>query len=326
MWVIQMINKMLAKKYVGQSSLLWFGCGLALFSFSWVRVWVVSLLDMGKFKTILEQFREYERFAPISFDQLFTYAGRVGMTYDEPVVIFCIVVWAISRGSDVVSGELNRGTLEMLLAQPLSRATLLFTHAIVSTIGLAMLCGLVWLGIWIGVSLTSVEETVPPPSFRIPFVSFEIPLSMGEPEKVRIDMKDAIDCTVFVPSSVNLFAFGFFLLGLSSMVSSWDRYRWRTIGIVITVYVLQIVIFGLGKASESLSWLTHLTFFDLYRPQPIAKVAMTSGQTAAWGLLPVEADAWLGPFAFTLILLALGLICYALAAAVFSRRDLPAPL
>lgn len=321
-----MINRMLAKKYVGQASLLWLGCGLALFAFSWVRVWVVSLIDMGKFKIILEQFREYERFAPISFDQLFTYAGRVGMTFDEPVVIFCVVVWAISRGSDVVSGELNRGTLEMMLAQPISRTQLMLTNAVVSIAGLACLCLLVWLGIWIGVQLTSVEETVPPPSVRVPLFNFQIPLSTAEPEKVTLEMKDEIDCSVFFPSTVNLFAFGFFILGLSTFVSSMDRYRWRTIGIVITIYVFQIVLFGLGKAAESLSWLTHFTFFDLYRPQPIAKAAILDGQSAAWSLLPVEPDASLGPFVFTLILLLLGVVAYASAIVVFRKRDLPAPL
>ena len=43
--------------------LLFLSCGLALFAFAWVRVWVVSLLDMGQFQTILEQFREFEKFA-----------------------------------------------------------------------------------------------------------------------------------------------------------------------------------------------------------------------------------------------------------------------
>ena len=63
----------------------------------------------GQFRTILEQFREFEKFAPIDFDALFTYPGRVGMTYDEPIVILCVIIWCISRGSDVVSGELGRG-------------------------------------------------------------------------------------------------------------------------------------------------------------------------------------------------------------------------
>ena len=103
------VHRVLIRKYIGQSSLLFSSIGLALFLFAWVRVWVTSLLDMGQFRTILEQFRDFEKFAPIDFDSLFTYPGRVGMTYDEPIVILCVVIWCISRGSDCVSGELGRG-------------------------------------------------------------------------------------------------------------------------------------------------------------------------------------------------------------------------
>lgn len=321
-----MIDRMLIRKYVGQSILLWAGCAVTLFAFCWIRVWVVSLLDMGQFRTIVEQFREYERFSPIAFDQLLTYAGRVGMTYDEPVVIFCAVVWCIARGSDVVSGELGRGTLEMVLAQPISRTRLLLTHAIVSVAGLMLLILLAWLGIWIGVQLTTVEETIPPPTVRVPVLNLVVPLTTGEPETIEVAMRDRIDVSAFAGSSLNLFAFGFFLLGLSTFMSSWDRYRWRTVGVVITIYVLQLVMFGLGKAADQLVWLTHLSFFDLYRPQQIAQAAIQKGHAAAWQVTPLEEGMLLGPLAFSLILIAMGAVAYLAAIRVFTTRDLPAPL
>ena len=59
-----MIDRVMARKYAGQSSLLFGSLAIALFAFAWVRVWVVKLLDMGQFRTILEQFREFEKFAP----------------------------------------------------------------------------------------------------------------------------------------------------------------------------------------------------------------------------------------------------------------------
>ncbi len=127
---------------------------------------------MGQFQTILEQFREFEKFAPIEFDALFTYPGRVGMTYDEPIVILCTVIWCIARGSDVVSGELGRGTLEMLLAQPIRRTTLLYSHAAVSIVGLGAAVLLVWAGVGVGVYATTVNESVAPPTFRIPILQF----------------------------------------------------------------------------------------------------------------------------------------------------------
>ncbi len=212
-----LINRILIRKYIGQSMLLFAACGLALFAFAWVRVWVVCLLDMGQFTTILEQFREFEKYAPIEFDALFTYPGRVGMTYDEPIVILCTVIWCISRGSDVVSGELGRGTLEMLLAQPIRRRTLLLSHATVSIVGLALLCLLVWAGIAVGVMFTSVTESVAPPTFRIPIFNLDIPLSVEKPITQTIPLSDRVDAEMYAASTFHLFAFGFFLLGLATM-------------------------------------------------------------------------------------------------------------
>lgn len=320
------VNRVLLRSYTSQSMLLFLACGLALFAFAWVRVWVVSLLDMGQFQTILEQFRDFEKYAPIEFDALFTYPGRVAMTFDEPIVILCIVVWCVARGSDVVSGELGRGTLEMILAQPIRRSTLIGSHAVVSSVGLALLCLLVWAGIAIGVQLTTVQESLPTPTFKIPLINIEIPLSVEEPTKQKIPLRERVDLGVFSAPTFHLFAFGFFLLGLSSLLSAVDRYRWRTVGAVVAVYVVQAVMFGLGKAAESLQWLLSLTFFSCYKPQKMSALAVNDGLAAPWSLTETLAGGSLPPLAYPLLLIGLGISFYALAFALFSRRDLPAPL
>lgn len=321
-----MIHHVLVRKYVGQSILLFLACGAALFAFAWVRVWVVSLLDMGQFQTILEQFREFEKFAPIEFDALFTYSGRVGMTYDEPIVILCTVIWCVARGSDVVSGELGRGTLEMLLAQPISRRTLLLSHAAVSIAGLVLLCLLVWAGIGVGIQATTVQETLPQPTFRVPLLNIDLPISAGEPVQESVPLSDRVDVRTYAAATFHLFAFGFFLLGLATMLSCFDRYRWRTIGFVVGFYVLQLVMFGLGKAAESLEWLLSISFFSCYKPQKMTSLVAEQGLAAPWSMT-ASADAMtLPPLVYPLILLALGTICYLIADAHLSRRDLPAPL
>jgi len=306
--------------------LLFLACGAALFAFAWVRVWVVSLLDMSQFQTILEQFREFEKFAPIEFDALFTYSGRVGMTFDEPIVILCTVIWCIARGSDVVSGELNRGTLEMILAQPIRRGTLLASHATVSIVGLALLCLLVWAGIAVGIQATTVNETVNPPSFRIPWLEVDVPLTVDNPVTEEIPLRQRVIASTYAAPTFHLFAFGFFLLGLSSMFSALDRYRWRTVGAVVGIYVLQLVMFGLGKAAESLDWLLSLTFFSCYKPQKMASLVSSDGLWAPWSLTTPIPDATMPPLVYPLLLITMGTICYAIAAIHFTRRDLPAPL
>jgi ABC-2 type transport system permease protein len=321
-----MLDRVLIRKYIGQSMALFLACGVTLFAFAWIRVWVVSLIDMGQFKTIVEQFREFERFAPIDFDTMFTYPGRVGMTFDEPVVILCTVIWCIARGSDVVSGELSRGTLEMILAQPIRRTTLLWSHAVVSLVGLALLCFLVWAGIAVGIEFTTVKETVPQPSFTIPILNINVPLSAAEPVKEIVPLAERVSAMNFVASTFHLFALGYFLLGLASMCSAFDRYRWRTVGTVVGFYVIQVVMSGLGKATETLSWLRSFTFLSCYKPQKVASLIPDHGLWAPWSLeLPVP-DGMFAPLVYPLILLAFGTVFYIIAATAFSRRDLPAPL
>jgi len=319
-------DRMMVRKNIGQSSLLFFFLGLALFSFGWVRVWVITLLDMGQFQTVIEQFRDYERFAPVSFDALFTYTGRAGMTFDEPIVILCTVIWCVARGSDVVSGELGRGTMEMLLSQPISRTRFLMSHALVSCLGLLALCLLLWAGMVVGIELTSITETVPPPSIRVPFLGFELPLTNDPPTKVTFPMSDRVDPQTFTASVFHLFAFGFFLLGLSSCFSSFDRYRWRTIGGVMTVYVIQLVMYGLGKAAESLGWLQSMAFFNCYRPQKMTTLIRDGDLWSPWSLtVPIE-EGMYPPMFYPGVLLLMGAAFYAVAAIRFQQRDLPAPL
>ncbi|MEM6692290.1 MAG: ABC transporter permease subunit [Planctomycetota bacterium] len=321
-----LLDRNLIRHWASQSALLFGSCGLALFSFAWVRVWVVSLLDLGQFETILDQFRDFEKFAPVKFDALLSYSGRVGMTFDEPIVILCTVVWCISRGSDAVSGQLGRGTMEMLMGQPTARRTVILSHASVSIIGLLLLCLLVWAGIGVGVAVTEIEETVPVASVRIPFTTINLPLESTEPVKQVVALSDRVDCRLYSSSVFSLFAFGFFLLGLSTLFSSFDQYRWRTIGFVVGVYVIQLVIFGLGKAAESLDWLLSFTFFSCYKPQPTSLLAYEEGLGAAWRFSGALPDFSLPPVWYPLILIAAGVLFYLIAIHRFERRDLPAPL
>ena len=157
------INRALAKKYFTESFLLLIACAAALFAFSWFRVWIVGELDTARFKQIVDMLPEdWRKFSSVDFDWLVSYLGRTSLTLDEPMLLMVISIWAIVRGSDVVSGELGRGTMEMVLAQPVSRARVYFQHMLL-TLSIALgLCLLVWAGMSIGIWTTSVEESTYP--------------------------------------------------------------------------------------------------------------------------------------------------------------------
>jgi ABC-2 type transport system permease protein len=322
-----LINRSLLKKSIAEACWLLIACTAAVYSFCWTRVWLVSQFTMGQFQTVLEQFREYERFSPVPFEQLFTYTGRVALTFDEPVVVVSVSLWAIARGSDCVSGEIGRGTMEMLLAQPVSRLQVLWSHAAVTLGGVAVLAVASWLGVYTGIMTNTVEEPVVR-SWTIPWLQLEIPNLLAEEEVQRIPLRDKIDPAHLAPAASNLFAFGVFLAGVTTLLSSLDRYRWRTIGLIAGFYIFQMIVKIVGLAADHLAWLRCCTFFTAYEPARAVSIAVRTPESA-WNLVLRDgAGGWIGwgPMGFNLLLIGLGTIAYLGATLVFQKRDLPAPL
>ena len=319
---------LLIKKALLESWLLLAACGSMVFLFCWVRVWIVTRFELQRFEVFLDQMRPFEQFMPMPLDQVLTYPGSLALTFDEPVLVLCVMVWSIARGSDVVSGELGRGTLEMLLAQPIGRLTLMLSHCLISTIGLVILASLAWLGMYAGIHTNNVRETIQRGiSIPLPFLNWNVPLPGGSSETILVPLADRVDANMFTSSSVNLFAFGLFILSLATLMSALDRYRWRTIGVVVGVYVVQLLIFLLAKATPSTAWCGSFTFFSLYRPSGIVHELMRDPEVA-WRLTHTKTAFWttnLGPLGISLALLGMALACFTAAAWVFQRRDLPAP-
>jgi ABC-2 type transport system permease protein len=113
----------------------------------------------------------------------------------------------------------------------------------------------------------------------------------------------------FVPGAVNLFAMIFCMTGLTTLLSSWDRDRWRTIlwagGLFIASSILKFV----ARLWEGGAWLRYLSFLSGFEPQRLI-------------LLPPEESAPMA-WQYNGTLLGLGLAGYLIAAAVFTYRDIP---
>jgi ABC-2 type transport system permease protein len=271
---------------------------------------------------------QFKSFSPVPLDQLLSYTGRIAIGYNEPVVVFGVSIFAIARGSDAVSGELNRGTLEMLLAQPVSRLQVLYSQALVTVSGLFLLAVLTWSGTAAGIYTAVVKENAPPPMLRVPGLGFGIPLPLRSTEKIRVPMHQRTRVEYFVPGAFNLFCLGVAWAGLSTLVSACDRYRWRTIGIVVAVYILMIIAKLLGQAFPEVAGLQWLSLFTAYEPQKFISIA-AHDPAHTWALAIYDsAGEFLepGPLGYGLLLLALGSASYAAAGVIFLRRDLPAPL
>jgi ABC-2 type transport system permease protein len=132
----------------------------------------------------------------------------------------------------------------------------------------------------------------------------------------------------FIASTINLFGLGFAVMGLSVMVSSFDQYRWRSIGVVIGIYVLQLLLFILSKSMPSMAFLKPFTFLAAYQPDWMVRVVHNSPEQSWYLFMGDQATTWqetLGPLGYTAVLIAMGIACYAVAYWRFEKRDLPAP-
>lgn len=325
------MNRALLWKCFRESRWLLLSCMAAVYAFCWVRVWMVGRIDTERFGAILELLPgDWKKFTVVEMDWLITYAGRIAMAFDEPVVVFGMSIWAIARGSDCVSGEINRGTMEMLLAQPLSRIQVL-AHGADDSGGRRGDCGGGLGGTWTGIQTTSTREEARP-AWRLPFalpgVGREVPRPWSAKEVRWTPMSERVSSSIYLPAAGNLLCLGFFLAGFTTLVSSCDRYRWRTIGIVVGAYVAQTIMKLVGMAAEEWRWLMYLSVFTPYEPEAGVNLAMKS-QSLAWSVFLYGPDGQrigLGPLGDDLLLIVGGLLAYMAAAVIFHRRDLPAPL
>ncbi len=280
---------------------------------------------MGRFQNILESLPDsWQKLAPVPIDQLFSYQGRIAVTYEEPVVYMMMAIWCIARSSDAVSGKLGRGTMEMLLAQPVTRKQVILTHTGMTLIGVIALAVIAYAGTFTGIQTTYVVEARPP--LEVPFVGLDIPFTGGAP--IETPMSEKVAPIRFLPAAVNYFGLGIFLTGFTTFMSSWDRYRWRTIGIAVGFYIISTILELVGLAVEGFEWVKGLTFFSAYEPIRFVSEAFTNPALEwAWVVRDAEgAIAKIGPLGGTGILTLLGLVGIVFGTVIFCRRDLPAPI
>lgn len=315
----------LIKKNFDESKFLLFSCFAAVIVICAVRLWIVSQIETSNFKQIIEWLPgDLEKLSAVPFTWIVTYPGRISLTYQEPIIILCLAVWCIARASDCVSGQLGRGTMEMLLAQPVSRMQMLWSHTFVTVAGVAIISLGTFIGIWLGIQLTTVHEKVYP-SIEVPILQREIPIPFLEPKEFDTPMNEKADVRLFVPATINFFCYGVMLCGITALMSSWDRYRWRTIGIVTAFHICQALAKLLGMSAPAYSWILYLTIYSAYEPESVVRVADVQPEDTWNFWVTIDNETKLGGTGYNVILLAAGLAGFLLAAWIFKKRDLPAP-
>ena len=254
-----MWNTAIWRKTWGDQRGLLLALGALWTAFPWIYIWLSSQIPMSAFQDVLLRAipQDWQKLSGVPFTEVATHAGRVALAFVDPVVVLGATVWGITRGSDAVSGQVERGTMEMVLAQPVRRTAVFVTQALATTVASAARCGVLFVAVWTAIATGPWAGKVDP---------------------LR-----------FVPATLNVFGLMTCLAGISACVSAADSYRWRTIGILCGFYVFSILAKLVGRLSRTLSWVGYLSVLNAYEPQ-----RLVGDPAAAWPLLTAYGAVLLG--------------------------------
>lgn len=204
----------------------------------------------------------------------------------HPLVQVMLCIWAIGRAAGAVAGEIDRGTMELLLAQPLPRWKLIVAHLVVDGLTIPLLCLSMWAGVWLG-------------SWLMGLTAQTDPLLKADP-------------WAFGPGLFGTALLVFAVGGYTMLISSLGRSRLRVLGLAILITLLQFLVNLFAQIWEPIEFLRPWMVFYYYQPQQIILDPHWMSDGLVWWRF--------------LVLFCVGVVGYAGALVVFSRRDLPAPL
>jgi ABC-2 type transport system permease protein len=256
--------------------------------------------------------------------------------YVHPLMVLTFCIWGVGRAAGAVAGEIDRGTMELLLAQPLARWRLLLSHLLLDGITIPVLALSLWAGNWAGAWLITpiqiekpkIQAAAPVRNYLIELgplrVTVKDPLAGRTVRKAdpdRLKKRLAVEPAKFAPAVWLVGGLIFAVCGGTMWLSAAGRFRWRVLGLAVFLTLLQFLVNVLGQMWDQAAWLRPLTIFYYYQPQQL----MLSGDWCVtfreWNN---DEPLWRVPM--PLVLYGAGLVGYVLALLTLVRRDLPAPL
>jgi ABC-2 type transport system permease protein len=173
----------------------------------------------------------------------------------HPFIWLPVVVWAISRGSLAVAGELERGTMDLILSRPVRRSTYLLSQVATGVVGLLLLVTMLVAGNLLATRVHGVE---------------------GAPSAMELSRP-----------ALNMAALGFCIFGATLFFSAFDIVRWRSIMIASTLTIASYAAFIVATTVPVLrdtpweTWLRRCSIFTAFNPVDAIGRAIELGRNLA---------------------------------------------
>jgi ABC-2 type transport system permease protein len=229
----------LVRKNLGESRWLLGISALALFGWSWLLVYSTFRFgdELRRMDPSADGFRSRRMIQSFGGDAMDFSSGALEMVgWNHPILILTVCLWAIGRGTNAISGELERGTLDLTLSRPISRFSYYASHVAVALIGMLVLAAAMVVGNLVGTRFNPVPD--PPGTLAV------------------------------MRAALNLAMLGFAIFGIALMLSSMDVVRWRpnliASAITLGMYIARIV--GSLPGLADYEWLARYSMFWAYDP------------------------------------------------------------
>jgi ABC-2 type transport system permease protein len=128
---------------------------VALALVAWGAVLPVIYAAFGEqFESMMDSGLIPEEFTNFGGGDVFSLAGSVSLGFIHPIAVGLNLVFALGFAASAIAGERQRGTLEVLLARPLSRRRVYVTLALAAALFIAVTVGGIVLGTLLGSAAT----------------------------------------------------------------------------------------------------------------------------------------------------------------------------
>jgi ABC-2 type transport system permease protein len=166
-----------------------------------------------------------------------TSRGLLLFAWNHPFVHAMLAAVMLLLASRAIAGEIENGTMELLLSQPIARPLYLATQIGFALLVLLALVGMMLIGVQIGLSIFKLHRMLP--------------------------------WRTFLPVAGNLVSLEIAIYGLTLLLSSTARESGRVVNVALLFVLISYLLQAVARLWPVIQFMLNYTIFEYYSPQRI---------------------------------------------------------